>query len=199
MNESNPTAVPTPRGACAVDGCTSKSIQRLQRGLCQMHYWRLRTKGDIGPPQHLVERVASIHRGPWRGCWEWTGSCVNGYGRASLPDRRFAIVHRAVYEAIYGPIPDGLVVCHRCDNPPCYRPDHLFLGTQADNVADKIAKGREARGEQVGSAKLTAADVRTIRERVARGDRVVEIAATYNVDRDNIYRIARRETWRHVA
>jgi len=71
-------------------------------------------------------------------CWEWEGSRFpSGYGR--LKRMR---AHRAVWEAVYGPIPAGLCVLHRCDNPPCVRPDHLRLGTQADNMRDRASKGR---------------------------------------------------------
>jgi len=76
-------------------------------------------------------------------CWEWTGARFHhGYGlfyeSASVRTR----AHRFAYETLAGPIPPGVLVLHRCDNPPCVRPEHLFLGTQADNVADMIAKGR---------------------------------------------------------
>lgn len=85
-------------------------------------------------------------------CWLWTGRMnpVRGYGRCYYRKRDID-THRIAWELTYGPIPDGLVVCHRCDNPPCVNPDHLFLGTQADNVADKVAKNRQAKGETHGS------------------------------------------------
>jgi hypothetical protein len=73
-------------------------------------------------------------------CWEWQGASVTGYGRFGQ-----VRVHRAMYADTHGPIPDGLHVLHHCDNPPCCNPAHLFLGTNADNSADKIAKGREFR------------------------------------------------------
>lgn len=76
------------------------------------------------------------------GCWEWTGATTWGYGevnRQGISGRR---VHRLAWEFAYGPIPDGLMVLHRCDNRSCVRPDHLFLGTAADNMHDMIAKGR---------------------------------------------------------
>jgi hypothetical protein len=107
------------------------------------------------------------------GCWEWPGT-RNWYGYGQLQiDGRTLRAHRVSWERHVGPIPPGLFVLHRCDNPPCVRPDHLFLGTQADNMADKMRKGREAhagpltplRGEQVGTSKLTQADVDAIRHR----------------------------------
>lgn len=84
------------------------------------------------------------HRGPFLGCWEWTGGKqAKGYGYLFKRDEE-KLTHRRVWAAIYGPIPDGLYVLHRCDNPPCFRPDHLFLGTKADNNRDMVEKGRHA-------------------------------------------------------
>lgn len=78
------------------------------------------------------------------GCWIWTGDrhARDGYGRAQPPGRRLMKAHRVAYELVHGPIPDGKVVMHTCDNPPCVNPAHLTVGTQLDNVNDMLAKGR---------------------------------------------------------
>lgn len=139
------------------------------------------------------------------GCWEWQGGrfAGPGYGRFSIKHKN-TLAHRVAWELTYGPIPDGLFVCHRCDNPSCVRPGHLFLGTALDNNRDMAAKGRRADfrgrtgkplpGEMNGAAKLRAVDVLAIRNAPSASG----LAATYGVTASMIYRIRRGEAWRHL-
>lgn len=93
----------------------------------------------------LTQRILAMHEPvPEAGCWLWTGSLwSNGYGKAPSGRRGYSqLAHRVYFQALVGPIPDGFLVCHRCDTPPCCNPDHLFLGRQLENNRDRTAKGR---------------------------------------------------------
>jgi hypothetical protein len=115
------------------------------------------------------------------GCWVWGAATFDtGYGMFSAGEKTVR-THRYVWEAIYGPIPDGLDVCHHCDNPPCVRPDHLFLGTDQTNTDDKVAKRRHGFGENHPGAKLSDAQVAEIRARRAAGERPYKLAKEFGV------------------
>lgn len=132
------------------------------------------------------------------GCIEWTGlRRPNGYGETSFgSDMKTALAHRVSFALARGLTRrfEGCV-CHKCDNPLCINPDHLFLGTQANNIQDKIRKGRQPRGEANYNARLTAEEIRTIR---ADQRRYADVAADYGIHPMYVGRIKRREVWAHV-
>lgn len=149
-------------------------------------------------------------------CIEWTGSVVGGYGVLSVnagEKRKLVLAHRFAYELFKGPIPNGLCVCHACDNPLCTNPDHLFLGTLADNNRDRSNKGRSGRrafteedlkkysdmnrGERNNSAKLTEEKVRAIRQ-LHGIETVKTIAKKFGVSESAIKSIFQGRTWAHV-
>lgn len=140
------------------------------------------------------------------GCWEWTaGRHTQGYGMIVI-ERRNTPAHRVSYELAHGPIPDSLHVLHKCDNPPCVRPDHLFLGTHADNMRDARNKNRLVahRGSKHGCAKLTEKQIGKIRATYSfrgmnGGWTLKELAAKYGVTFHAIWRIVARKTWQHCA
>lgn len=137
-------------------------------------------------------------------CWLWTGSVNNrGYGHTSW-NGRLIYVHRLAYLAWIGAIPEGAVVCHRCDVPACFRPDHLFLGSQVDNMRDSVAKRRNAavthpervaRGERAGGVRLTPEGVREIRRRRLGGETVSSLARAFGVARITVRNAALGRTW----
>lgn len=155
-------------------------------------------------------------------CWEWTGALhTTGYGVLFiLKDGQRDVVraHRLAYEMTYGPIPDGLEVCHHCDNRRCIRPDHLFVGTRSDNMKDMVQKGRGgvvaptgdqhyarlhpelvSRGEARPNAKLTADTVRVARKSWTAGEfSKSQLALRLGVTLPTVCDFIARRTWKHV-
>jgi len=131
-------------------------------------------------------------------CWVWTrASSPLGYGAFGDTDGRVKRAHRGAWEAANGPIPPGLFVCHRCDNPACVNPAHLFLGTNNDNVRDMVSKRRHAKGDRNGQSKLSATDVGIIKMLLGLGVKQWMLAKLYGVDPSNISHINRGSTWAH--
>lgn len=139
-------------------------------------------------------------------CWEWT-STINehGYGVVGRGGKNggMSLAHRVSWKFHFGPVPADLCVLHRCDNPKCVRPGHLFLGTRADNNADMVAKGRAVHYGFIGVAnpiaKLTDADVREIRRIYAQGGITQsQIALKHGVHHSLISLVVRRKAWVHV-
>ena len=153
----------------------------------------------------IAERFNSKYiMDPNSGCWLWTGTNnVAGYGIIMewvKGKRGKALAHRMSYRINRGQIPEGIFVCHHCDTPACVNPDHLFLGTPADNTRDMVKKGRCApcKGEATGSAKLREGDVRFVRELINRGKSYPRIARIYNVGTTCIGDIKTGKKWSHV-
>ena len=188
------------------DAKAENEILTLSADEVQRRYWsRVRVNGDTG-------------------CWEWAGHlATTGYGRLTVHYRGM-LTHRAAYVLAHGPIPNDLWVLHHCDNPACVNPDHLFLGTNQDNVDDRQRKGRghtgyvspdrRARGERhwsrthpelirkggaVHNARLTEQNVQDIRKRHATGDVALsELARQYGVTKQAIWNVVKRRNWKHA-
>lgn len=162
--------------------CRNTIQARKWGGTVTDHFWR------------FVEKTPS--------CWLWTG-LLNNRGYGDLMNRhKHYYAHRLSYEIAFGPIPDDMCVCHRCDNPRCVNPAHLFLGSNSANIADKVAKRRQRGphlGEQHHNAKLTVPQVMAIRDRRATtGDTYAAIAADYGVSEATVIYIVQGKRWRHV-
>ena len=180
--------------------------------------------------QFIAKFWSMVQRSDAKSCWLWSGkpSRTNGYGRIRCLYKTYR-AHRVAYQLTYGEIPQTMWVLHRCDVPMCCNPSHLFLGTNADNSADRTLKGRSARGdrhgaathpetrargqrhglslhpercargERAGSAKLTGDMVRAILLLRRSGIGPVAIARQYGVHRKTISRICLRQMWKHIA
>ena len=141
------------------------------------------------------------------GCWEWAGALAGGGYGTILAHGRQTPAHRLSYEMEHGAIPDGMFVCHHCDNRKCVRPSHLYAGTHQNNLDDMVRRGRSkdpstspiwyaVRGEQQGMARLTEAAIRDIRSSPLSSSK---LALKYGVSSTNVRSVRRGETWKHVS
>jgi hypothetical protein len=163
----------------------------------------------MGPkPRSLEERLWEKvdRRGPDE-CWNWLGAIsTHGYGEIRINQpRTMVLAHRLVYELCIGPIPENMLVCHRCDHKICCNPNHLFLGTSQDNIDDMWQKGRGKVhhqsinfGSTHGAAKLTEEKVLEIR-RLSGQYPTSLLGLMFGVSQSNISAVINRKTWKHVA
>jgi hypothetical protein len=129
---------------CSVPGCNGRFDAH---GLCTKHYQRFRLYGTLDLPYRpvvpLIDRLRALLEVTASGCWEFQGNRnKGGYGRIGEGRENVFLAHRVAYHYLVTPIDESVDVLHRCDNPPCCNPDHLFLGSQSDNAKDMWAKGR---------------------------------------------------------
>lgn len=210
-----PADNPNPSGLCLC-GCGAPtpiaSRTDISLGLVEgfpirflVGHWA-RTKPARPIDERFWEKVSK--RGPDE-CWEWQASRnANGYGQFALGKRDSgsdvcAIASRVAWELSFGPIPPGVDVCHKCDNPPCCNPGHLFLGTQTDNTADMVNKGRmnksnQTKGEAVHTARLSPDQVIEIRRLRDAGVSQRRVAKQFGVGQAAISNIALRKSWKHI-
>jgi len=133
------------------------------------------------------------------GCWEWTGFLhKNGYGQC-WNHGNVTSPHRASYEAFIGPIPDGMLVCHKCDNRKCCNPDHLFVGTSTENSGDMAAKGRSTLGSRHALAKIQESQAIMVAKMLNEGFHVNEIEQATGANKDIIRNIKKGHNWSHVT
>lgn len=151
--------------------------------------------------KQLSRFMAKVEKLEGDGCWLWTGSLdTKGYSQLRVNNMRLR-GHRVAYVQFVEPIPDGMLVCHHCDVPRCVRPDHLFLGTNSDNMQDMLAKGRANYAEQVGGANRNARlNDEMVREIIALfpTHNNKQIAALYGVSHGAVSLIRRGKSWTHI-
>lgn len=187
-------------GPCEVVGCGTPI---KANGLCSKHYQRSHKHGSTNEPVRRSDAdrfraFVDSSNGP---CWSWKGAKMpSGRGVFSIGGRNI-LAYRAAWLLFHGPIPHGLLVCHKCDNPECANPDHLFVGTHKDNMADCKAKGRlrrnPVRGEEASAARLTEPEVLRIRAAPV-SVKNTELAALFGVTPATIGHIKKRKTWKHI-
>lgn len=146
----------------------------------------------------IQERIAKwTQRNPETGCLEWVGALSHGYGYVHYQGKPRA-AHIVVYVLLHGELAEGLMVCHSCDNPKCCEPEHLFPGTNQDNVDDCVSKGRQSKGSKNGHAKLVEKDATDIRRRLAAGEAGHLLASEYCVSPATISMIRSDKIWRDL-
>jgi hypothetical protein len=192
---------------CHVENCYGKVVSK---GLCDKHRIRLRRHGNVNSTlkYHFdtVEEYffSKVKITKTNSCIFWPARKLeSGYGMISAKGKK-RLSHRLSYEIHFGKIPKGMVICHRCDQPSCVNPRHLFIGTHKDNVYDCINKKRNVTppihtGKNNHHTKLTETKVIEIRKSYASGKiNSYELAKKYNVTRQNIMSIVKLETWKNV-
>lgn len=189
-----------PLNPCRVPGC-SNPVKVLSKSLCGKHYQREMKYGD---PETTVrsayggsfeDRVAHHgYRLTDEGCWEWGGGRFDsGYGQVRIYGKTRR-AHRLAYETWVGPIPEDMVVRHKCDNPPCINPEHLELGTPLDNTRDMVKRNRRR-----GNRRLSEEDVRTLRSLYSSGTPLSKLADLYpQVTRGHLRDIINGRSWSHL-
>lgn len=132
-------------------------------------------------------------------CWPWRGAITtHGYGCTQVGNKRVLGAHKVAYVYTMGVVPDGLQVCHTCDNRKCCNPSHFFLGTKADNARDAMRKDRHARGERNRRNKLTDSQVLEIRALAPKRGECQALAEKYGVNLNTMQAVVYRRTWRHL-
>lgn len=181
--------------------CSEENCQHpvMARGLCNNHYHTQRRKGlALLPKKSAWDTLDKSQNND--GCWLWTRSKTGGgYGVTTYKGKTTSS-HRVSWEETYGPVPEGLFVLHRCDNPPCCNPAHLFLGTHLDNMRDKTLKNRNnaARGEKSGKSILTDDNVTQMRRLRNQGYTLKMLGDRFKISMSTVSIVCRGHTWRHV-
>lgn len=184
------------RGRC-LHGKDPVTGRQYYKPYCGIHSGRARRGGDMADPYKGKDTIENrlmryVTPGSEDECWEWEGGRdAKGYGLLGL-ERTGRRAHRLMYEVHKGPIPDGLLVRHTCDNPPCVNPAHLLVGDHHDNAVDMVQRFRQA------NQKLTAEDVAEMRRKRAEyGTSTAELAERYSVSRDYVNAVLRGAAWSH--
>lgn len=186
---------------CTAAGC---DLRAIARGLCSKHYVRWKKYGTTTAPntrfhKDMTDEDRLRHRG-WvvtdRGCWEWSGGRYpDHYGFLTDQEGRTAYAHRLAYRTWVGPIPEGKIIRHRCDNPPCINPEHLLVGTAKDNARDRLEHGQAMRGHSNPASRLTEENVREI---LSSSETTRGLARKFGVYASTVRDVRKGRSWTHL-
>lgn len=200
------------RPSCSLEDC---DLPHTAKGFCRIHYVRWKKCGDpygevlrkVENGESLLEKLTKkFLRGISKledGCWTCTTASSTRSGYLHIPIthdgvRNLVKVHRFSYEHFVGPIPEGMLICHKCDNRWCCNPDHLFVGSQSDNMQDMVRKGRGLVGEKNANTSFTESDVISIYADIDSGLTRTAIAKKHGVSAVTISHIATGRNWKHL-
>lgn len=159
----------------------------------------IKSQPGKAPIDRVMDRTAIDET---TGCWNYNGyTTPKGYGLFCLRQdgrKKQLLVHRLVWEHFNGPVPDGMFMLHKCDNPNCCNPDHLYPGTHAENMADACNRNRMKKGTDSNLSVLSEDEVIAIRRKYDDGAPIKRIAREFGVSRWAIYQIGRRQSWKHI-
>lgn len=190
--------------------CTAPECSKpfFAKRLCKRHYERFRkfhrlhninTSLDLSDPDRVMGWIKKNVAITENRCWEWQRSLARGYAVLRIKYKLYRGI-RVVAHIHHGmPLDSALFVCHKCDNRKCLNPDHLFLGTNKDNILDAKQKGRTARGSGHGSAKLTEEQVVAIRLMHREGATLVELSRQFGIGSAGLHAIVNRKLWQHIS
>lgn len=198
------TRTTTPKyTGCSIPDCDK---DHFSRGFCKKHWDRWHKWGDPNFVSRRPQGLSIVETLKWHmpedppleGCWEWRGGKRNdGYGQITYQGKHL-LAHHLAYRALVGPIPEGQILRHSCDNPSCVSPYHLIPGTQQDNIQDMLDRQRRPRGKQIGT-KLDELDVLLLRATYDKGRfSQHDLARMFKIHVQTVRQVLSRETWKHV-
>ena len=184
-----------------IEGCKNKDFAK---NLCVMHYRRMHRHGTTELKKHTHAPVKDRFMRSFKineitGCWDWLNA-LDAYGYGGFSWNEHPKAHRAAWTLFHGPIPDGLHVLHTCDNRKCVNPEHLWIGTNADNMRDKQEKGRFVLGKRYSGEENYASKLKTIDAVFIfnSSHSYTHLAKMFNVSKTAIASIKKKRSWKHI-